>query len=99
MENILNKKSKKIIGVLTKDIEIGENVEFPHAISVKFPDYSNLDFSNQVDIFINGRLMCNGVDNDGDLHDVYPGKNPRNGDIKFLHKLKKGTVVVVRVYE
>lgn len=99
MENILNKRSKKIMGVLVKDIDIGENVEFPHTINVKFPDYSNLDFTNQVDIFINGRLMCNGINEGDDLHDVYPGKNPRNGDIKFLHKLKKGTVVTVRVYE
>lgn len=63
-------------------------------------DFSGKDFVTQVDVYLNGTLLRNGVDAFSD-HDVYPGDDPATGDLKFEFKLKGGTkpdVLTMEVY-
>jgi hypothetical protein len=45
-------------------------------------DYSALDFTTDVNVYLNGVLLRNGADAAAN-HDVYPGTTEANGDLKF----------------
>jgi hypothetical protein len=51
------------------------------------PNYSTVNFVTDVDVFLNGVLIRNGIDSSAN-HDVYPGDVPSNGDLKFEFKLR-----------
>jgi hypothetical protein len=51
------------------------------------PNYSAVNFVTDVDVFLNGVLIRNGIDLSAN-HDVYPGDVPANGDLKFEFKLR-----------
>jgi len=56
-------------------------------LDVDLPDYSGVTFVTDVDVFLNGALLRNGV-NAAANEDVYPGTTPAQGMLKFEFALK-----------
>lgn len=56
-------------------------------LDVDLPAYDNLTFVDDVEVFLNGELMRNGVDLNAN-EDVYPGTSTTLSDIRFEFTLK-----------
>ena len=70
--------------VLTADVAADVNVTGSTGpnLDAQLGDYSALTFVSDVNIYLNGVLMRNGVDAAANF-DVYPGTTPADGDLKF----------------
>lgn len=73
----------------------------PSNLTVDLPAYDLVTFVDDVDVFLNGALLRNGV-NAAANEDVYPGTTPASGDLMFEFTLKgtgaKPDVLTVIVY-
>lgn len=79
-------RTKKTV-VLTEDIAADTDLSSSNC-SAALLDYSGVGtFVDDVDIYLNGVLMINGVDLDAD-NDCYPGTTPASGHIKFEYALE-----------
>ena len=86
----------KVYAVLTTDISASTNVSGTFNTDVALPSYAGQNFVNDVNIFLNGRLMRNGA-NFAPSFDVYPGTSEITGDLKFTFNTKLGDVIGIEV--
>lgn len=66
-------------------------------ISTQLGDYSTVTFVTDVDVFLNGVPLYNGVDAAAN-NDVYSGDTPANGDLKFELRLRQDDVIMMIIY-
>jgi len=80
----------KTVAVLTANVAADTNVTGAGGtpnLDAQLGDYSTVTFLTDVDVFLNGQLLRNGV-NAAANNDVYPGTTPANGDLMFEFPLK-----------
>ncbi len=66
-------------------------------LDAQLGDFSGVTFVDDVDIFLNGVLLRNGVDASAN-NDVYPGTSPADGDLMFEFPVKLNDVITMEIF-
>lgn len=77
----------KGVAVATANISANVNARIGVNLSGSFPSYTTGSFYEDANVYLNGQLLRNGEDAGAD-HDVYPGTDPNQGDLKFEFAIK-----------
>lgn len=68
------------------------NVTYPTNLDAALGDYTDVVFTRDLNLYLNGVLLFPGVSS-GDPNDVYPGTTPANGDLRFPYNLRSGSIL------
>jgi hypothetical protein len=91
----INKHSKSSTVVTVPVITAGTNIANGINVDAVLLDYSAVDFTTDVNIYLNG-VLCRPAA--GATHDVYPGTTQTTGDLKFTFKLHQNDVITMETF-
>lgn len=89
---------KKAYGEITQNnVSADTNIRGGVNLDAFLLNYDGLTFVDDVNVYVNGMLMRNGADAT-DNHDVYPGDDATQGDLKFEFKLKEKDIITMEIF-
>lgn len=74
------------------------NVTSPTNLDAALLDYSDVDFTRDINVYLGGVLLLPGT-SVSESNDVYPGDTASSGDLKFPYKVRSGSQITMEKFK